>query len=381
MRRTVLLLAALALLLVSCARGDGEDPTARPGPSGSTTTGVRPPPIVGVIRWDYWSTDSPRTSDLTLALSQPEWRYRLPFYATHLSRMPVTIREDRQWVMDQEIVYASGAGIEYWAFDFYDPTGIGAPPMHMNYGVELYKTSSLSDRMRYALIVTDGTGRRRWPAYSDALVSNFADPRYQTVSGGRPLLYLFDTMGLGYSRAAIDALRAKTVAAGLPQPYIVGMVWVPATDAEAIGRLGLDAMGAYLLGDDPDGEHPYSAQASADRRHWEAARSVGMQVVPLVVASHDTRPNWEYPPPWQLDASGPWYLEPSPSELAAHLNEAAHWIAANPACTEPNSILVYSWNETSEGGLNIVPTHSQGAARLNAIRDVIARWTRTASTD
>jgi hypothetical protein len=345
-----------------------------PTASVSVTTGIRPPPTVGVIRWDYWSANQ-RSSNWVLAVSQPQWRDRLPFYATDLSSTPVTIREDRQGVMDQEILYASAAGIDYWAFDFYDPAGIGAPPMHMNYGVELFKTSSQSHRMRYALITTDGTGRRIWPSYSDALVANFADPRYQTVAGGRPLLYLFDASGLGYSRAGIDALRAKTVAVGLPQPYIVGMVWDAQAGAQVIDRLGLDAMGAYLLGGDPPGEHPYSDQAGADRRFWESANSEGKQVVPVVVASHDSRPAWDYPPPWQYATSGPWYLEPLPSELAAHLDEAADWIATDPTCTEPNSILVYSWNETAEGGLNIVPTHAQGTARLDAIQDVIAEWT------
>ena len=379
MRKSILLFS-LAVLSACTAGGGERSQTAMPTASVSVTTGIRPPPTVGVIRWDYWSANQ-RSSNWVLAVSQPQWRDRLPFYATDLSSTPVTIREDRQRVMDQEIDYASRAGIDYWAFDFYNPAGAGAPPMHMNYGVELFKTSSQNHRMRYALITTDGTGRRIWPSYSDALVANFADPRYQTVAGGRPLLYLFDPIGLGYSRAGIDALRAKTVAVGLPQPYIVGMVWDAQAGAQVIDRLGLDAMGAYLLGGDPPGEHPYSDQAGADRRFWESANSEGKQVVPLVVASHDSRPAWDYPPPWQYATSGPWYLEPLPSELAAHLDEAADWIATNPTCTEPNSVLIYSWNETSEGGLNIVPTHAQGTARLDAIDDVIAQWPRHDSSE
>lgn len=371
MRRVILLFSLV--VLSACIAGGGErSQTAVPTACVSVTNGTRPPPTVGVIRWDYWSANQ-RSSNWVLAVSQPQWRDRLPFYATDLSSTPVTIREDRQGVMDQEILYASAAGIDYWAFDFYDPAGIGAPPMHMNYGVELFKTSSQNYRMRYALITTHGTNR--WPSYSDALVDNFTHPRYQTVTGGRPLLYLFDASGLGYSRAGIDALRSKTVAAGLPQPYIVGMVWDAQAGAQVIDRLGLDAMGAYLLGADPPGEHPYSDQAGADRRFWESANSEGEQVVPLVVASHDSRPAWDYPPPWQYATSGPWYLEPLPSELAAHLDEAADWIATDSTCTEANSILVYSWNETAEGGLNIVPTHAQGTARLDAIQDVIAEWT------
>ncbi len=379
MRRMVVLPSIAVLVLTACGGPAHRTQTTTPGTSVSPT-GVRPRPTVGVIRWDYWSGNQ-RSSNWVLALSQPRWRDRLPFYATDLSSTTVTIREDLQWVMDREIDYASRAGIDYWAFDFYNPAGAGAPPMHMNYGVELFKASSQSHRMRYALITTDGTGRRIWASYSDALVANFADPRYQTVAGGRPLLYLFDPIGLGYSRAGIDALRAKAVAVGLPQPYIVGMVWDAQAGAEVIDRLGLDAMGAYLLGNDPEGEHPYSAQASADRRFWEAGKSEGKEVVPLVVASHDSRPAWEYPPPWPYATSGPWYEEPTPSELAGHLNEALRWVAANPAYAAANSVLIYSWNETAEGGINLVPTRSQGTARLDAIHRVIAEWTRLVSSE
>lgn len=195
------------------------------------------------------------------------------------------------------------------------------------------------------------------------------------MAGGRPLLYLFDVDGLGYTRAQVDSLRSKAAAAGLPQPYIVAMVWDPQAGVRAIDRLGLDAMGSYLLGPDPEGRHPYSDQARADREFWEACRSTGRQVVPLVVASHDTRPGWEYPPPWQTSASGPWYEEPTLPELKGHLEEAFRWNAANAGSISADTILIYSWNETAEGGFNIVPTHAEGAARLDAIRPVIARWT------
>ena len=157
MRKSILLFS-LAVLSACTAGGGERSQTAMPTASVSVTTGIRAAPTVGVIRWDYWSANQ-RSSNWVLAVSQPQWRDRLPFYATHLASTPVTIREDRQGVMDQEILYASAAGIDYWAFDFYDPAGIGAPPMHMNYGVELFKASSQSHRMRYALITTDGTGR------------------------------------------------------------------------------------------------------------------------------------------------------------------------------------------------------------------------------
>lgn len=71
-----------------------------------------------------------------------------------------------------------------------------------------------------------------------------------------------------------------------------------------------------------------------------------------------------HPPP----ASGTVYVEPIPpiQTVAAVSHET--WAA-------------YSWNETAEGGFNIVPTHAEGAARLDAIRPVIARWTSSFPSD
>lgn len=175
--RSSLLLATMAVMVLAACTGAGNGRGGAPTPHRSASVPARPHTTVGVIRWDLWSEHN-QSNSLVVGLSQPRWRYRLPFYATNLGEETVTIREDRQSVMNKEIGYASSAGIDYWAFDFYDPNGIGSRPMHMNYGVELFKASSLNHRMRYALITTDGTTPKAWPSYSDALVSNFTYPRY-----------------------------------------------------------------------------------------------------------------------------------------------------------------------------------------------------------
>jgi hypothetical protein len=68
-------------------------------------------PLVGAIRWDAW-TDWGLYSG---ALAPRQWHYRLPFYAKIVSDSQVQVRGDNAEVMDREIGYAKGAGIDYWA--------------------------------------------------------------------------------------------------------------------------------------------------------------------------------------------------------------------------------------------------------------------------
>jgi hypothetical protein len=67
---------------------------------------------------------------------------------------------------------------------------------------------------------------------------------------------------------------------------------------------------------------------------------------------------------------GPWYAAPKPEELASHLSAALKWNAQNAASAEANTALIYAWNESGEGGW-LLPTVSEGSARLDAIQKVL----------
>ena len=63
--------------------------------------------LVGAIRWEGWGDDTKWANNL-----KPEqWHYRLPFYAK-VSEGNFQVRSDNQEVMDQEIKYASAAGLD-----------------------------------------------------------------------------------------------------------------------------------------------------------------------------------------------------------------------------------------------------------------------------
>jgi hypothetical protein len=80
-------------------------------------------PTVGVIRWDAWNLINGQYDAISYyshrAMSPEHFHYRLPFFAKVHSDTNVSINGDTQEIMDQEIIYANYAGIDYWAFDTY----------------------------------------------------------------------------------------------------------------------------------------------------------------------------------------------------------------------------------------------------------------------
>jgi hypothetical protein len=51
---------------------------------------------------------------------------------------------------------------------------------------------------------------------------------------------------------------------------------------------------------------------------------------------------------------------------------AIDWTTSNQESAKAQTILIYAWNESDEGGW-LVPTLSEGNARLDAIRSVLKK--------
>lgn len=323
-------------------------------------------PLVGAIRWDAW-TAWEKYQDY---LQPAQWHYRLPFYTVTRDDGRQVIRGDSQEVMDREIAYAREAGIDYWAWVWYDPPGTTAVDLHMNDALNLYWSSARQNDVKYCLIGTEYWATRRWPETVAHLLEQFVRPNYQTVLGGRPLFYWFDAQsvrphfgGVEQARAALQYLRDETRRAGLGDPYLVALSFWPEKGAQAVDELGFDAMGAYCNpGDNKGVEHPYSELAGLNRWFWEECRKTGKPFVPPLNTGWDPRPRAESPPDW--------YTTATPDQLAAHLNDALHWVRGHRDICQADTVLIYAWNEFDEGGW-LCPTLDEGSARLEAIRRVL----------
>ena len=154
-------------------------------------------------------------------------------------------------------------------------------------------------------------------------------------------------------------------------PYLVMQDWSPATAQHYVQHLGADAVGAYAS-DGRGKAAPFKDLAAHTQHWWNDFRLTGSPVVPLATSGWDPRPRIEIPTPWH-DYGSPdyYYTTPTPQELADHLQAALDWVKAHPETAPAKAVLIYAWNEFDEGGW-LAPTLSEGTARLDALRRVLA---------
>jgi len=326
--------------------------------------------VVGAIRWDAWYGDVPGHDvglQVERSLGPMQWHYRLPFYAREVSSTEVHVRGNMPDVMDREIAFARGAGLDYWAFVMY------APDDPSTQGLELYLRSEHKDGLRFAMIVQPYTFG---DADIDRLVGYFALDHYQRVTVAnheRPLVFLLgpkpNDAAWHTAKESVATLRKKAVAAGLESPYIVHQWgWDGAKDV--VSELGLDAESAYAVQFD-DEAAPFATLAKKTERKWDEWRTFA-PVVPIVMTGWDRRPRVQHPVSWEAPdkpgAISRYYAAPTPAELEAHLRSALDWCAAHRDAQSANAILIYAWNEIDEGGW-LVPSlwPNQDSERLNAL--------------
>src|SRR5690242_14221248 len=96
-------IAAMLMLLVTFARSLPATETLSSVPS--------MPPIVGAIRWDGWYGEGEVVKQTQIALGQPKYHFRLPWFARVTGPAEVRINGDSQEIMDKEIACAAEAGL------------------------------------------------------------------------------------------------------------------------------------------------------------------------------------------------------------------------------------------------------------------------------
>lgn len=316
------------------------------------------PPIVGAIRWDGWYGEGNVVKALEASLGQRKYHFRLPWFARVIDEDKVSINGDSKAVFEQEIAYASQAGLKFWGFvDYWDE----APGMSI--ALNRYLATNDKKGIRYCLVEEgsrlDKFGDDGW----ERLVEHFRHPDYQTVLDGRPLVFVFGKpTKLG--KAEWDELKRKTIAEGLKAPYLVLMD--EKAEADRV-TLGFDAVSKYAASGKGYTTDPvsYAKLTSYHVRQemWEKWKKEGTPCVTFATAGWDTRPRQERPPPWcsrvtaTPDPTPPAKQKPlidnvtaTPDELATHLRDVMEWTKANREINPTGIILVYAWNEHDEGG-------------------------------
>lgn len=358
-------------------------PAAEQRPGSDASESVAAWPIVGAIRWDAWYGRGSPVSEVEKTLGPKKYHFRLPFFAKVMSPAAVSIDGDSQQVMEQEISYAAGAGLDYWAFvDYWDQGNLGI-------GLRRYRSAADKKSLRFCLIEEGGRidriGTSGWPR----LVTCFKDPDYQTVLDRRPLLFVFGLPKV-MGKKEFESLADQAVAAGLGKPYFVFMGWNPVADAQEVKTLGFDAVSAYAAGAGYRWDQwPYAQLTKHVRTaYWEVCRQQRIPTITFATAGWDPRPRVEHPVPWisvepHPDPTPPAQQQPlvdavtaTPAQLARHLQDAIDWTKNNRNLNPANAIIVYDWNENDEGGW-LIPTWKPDGqpdrSRLDAVSHVLKR--------
>ena len=380
-------------------------------------------PLVGVIRWDGYNGSPRWTQQQEFGFLKPQrWHELAPWFVRRtgdpdrpLSFNPSCEKNVIQEVTNQEIRYAADAGIDYWAFCHYAAFKGGGWQLRDN--LEAYLANSLKARINFCLIalgehIGKGMGgvpnpspadvKADWARYVDEYITLMREPSYQRVLGDRPLFYIMgpDTLSVAlgdppagkgvtvdHLRDAVALLRRRAVKAGVGNPYLVGMnsggIWA----AVYVDAAGLDAASAYrgAFGSTKEGT-PYAKLWPNIRKEFiESACGMGdnpkrQLVVPLMSgASH--MPRHEVLP----KRFGPQhYKEPLPGEFKDHVLAGMDWVAKHPNNCESGSVLIYAWNEHSEGGrvcptMGTAPEYVPNTRLLDELGQAIRQWKPAAS--
>lgn len=367
-------LAVTARIVVMIAGGVAACDAAGQEPSGAAAAR----PTVGAIRWDAWHGDRGVAGKaVEETLGPVKWHNRLPFYARVIGPDRVRIDGTSQEVVDREIELAVSAGLDYWAFVTYSA---GDP---MSIGLRRYLASERRSSLHFCLITECG----RWgsPPFVDRVVGLMQEAGYRTVLQRRPLVYIgFITPdhlktwpdGIEGLRKVLDGMRAEAVGRGLARPYVVIMDGNPRQAKQWADALDGDAISSYAIG--TGGRTvSYGELVRIAEGFWGRCAETGVPVVPLVTTGWDRRPRVERPVPWEGSSKQgvglhDYALAAKPEEIAGHLADALRWLGAHPREAPSQSIVIYAWNELDEGGW-LVPTVSEGVARLEAIGKVLRR--------
>jgi len=333
---------------------------------------------IGLIRWDAWY-GTPRTGttgvveQVEKTLSPAKYHWRVPFFGNINTDGTVSFPDYTQATMDKEIQYAADAGIDYWAYVWYANDTMGKVR-------KFYETSQYKNKIKICSIFDGNQGGAATVAEVKSLIQQGL---WQTVQGGRPLMYYF---GGGKDNSKdIATYRAMCDEIGVPAPYVAIMGGTKDDVALNIA----DAVSDYTIGGSNGIDYKSYSEVN-EPRSWNRAAQDG-QMIACASAGWNNQPrrdnpvSWINPPP----AETSWVQDGTSEQIANSLMLALQWTANNPKYTMANAVIMYAWNEHDEGGWicptlavdsagnqlkNADGTNQINTSRLDAIKAVITEY-------
>ena len=333
---------------------------------------------VGVINWDC-SMPSETTffgHYAAQSLGPRQFRDRTPFYAIETSADTIQYRERSVADYEVELQHAISAGIDYFAYCWYDRKPhtdhqvIGQAASVDDKVCELVdaRLKHLASPLRSqiglcAILITPHP-------YSteelDDLVKTMQEPFYEKIDG-RPLVYLFFSSAW---KEALGRLHACCAKVGVPAPYAVLMANGGLSDKAP----NVQALCAYAGGTVQTNSWDEFFKQEMARN--ELRIQGGLPVIPHFSMGWNPTPRILHPVPWVTYPAGTYT---PPATIDQLLQAAVHlksWTVAHRALCPTGHVLTFAWNEFEEGAWicpTIGPTPDKPDTRY---RDAFAQISR-----
>ena len=196
--------------------------------------------------------------------------------------------------------------------------------------------------------------------------------------------FVADMGGPEKTRALLEEARQIAVADGLKGICFQGLNPEDATGAKMLSEAGFDCIGSYNLAYPPAATacrnagtftFDYSEMYPWHLDRWKVlAQNASVPYIPVVTAGRDAtmRCRNDEPFPWRTPRYpyNPICLDNTPDKFQKLLEAARRQVENDPK--NPDAILIYGWNEYTEGGY-IAPNNFDADGALRAVAAVFGR--------
>lgn len=316
--------------------------------------------LIGAIRWDaFFETDSVKSNvsqQVATALSPAEFHWRTPFFGNIDAEGKVTFPGYSMEVIEQEIEYAKQAGLDYFAYLWYETTDPMSDPRKLH----------LQSEKKNEILMCGILEKVRSNATMNELYEAMKDECYVRVDN-RPVVFLYQYETV-WTESMLEELRQGAANAGITEAlYLVGMIGGDKNKIfeNATIKGGADAFSWYGVGPDRGGGIEYVEAADICRNRitefGNMAGACGYSLIPCVTTGYDTRPRIKNPVTWiSGDVNDPdpnkwpygnrYTLDADAEDIGALLKDTLNYVKENPNNTKANMVLTFAWNEHDEGG-------------------------------
>lgn len=365
---------------------DGEYVKESAGGGGEETDGKITIPV-GVIRWDGWFTtlspDDPIdiTKETRYALSDPRTQDQGPFYSIFTQDetinkqhwnaetkrwdyRPVTanikFNGDRPGVMDKEIEYAVNAGIDYFLFNYY---ATGQTPMAR--AREQFEALSNKKGLKGAYIMENIGGSPE--AEAKLIAAAMKKDWYQKI-GGKPILVLpawgsadFDRQYQNYS--LIKAAYGGEIYA------VLQMMGSPEEMSAEVRKRGYNSHTRYATwGGWNEGDRSHRYIMNKEYEWYQQSAQQSVDFTPNLTVSFyqvGAQKSWDGRPDSEYSEKA------TDAEFEEQISRTAHFVEANKMV---KTVILYSWNEFSEGGRTVCPQLRRDGSVDDRILKILAKY-------